>query len=346
MSKNYYEILGVSKNSSKEEIKKAFHKLAHKHHPDKGGDENKFKEINEAYQILSDDKKRAQYDNFGSGFNGGGANWNGFDFSDFAQGQGVNFDFGDIFSDFFNQGRPKQRRGRDISVDIEISFAESVFGTDRKILINKISKCDECQGEGGTDIKKCATCDGKGKINEMRRSFIGTFATVKECSDCYGSGKKASKPCSKCKGEGVYKKDEEINIKIPSGINNQEMIRLSSKGEAIPHGINGDLYIKVHVEKHPVFSRLEDNLTTTLPIKISESLLGSEQVIELLDGSKLTIKIPSGITSGEILKVKGKGVPIDNNKTGDLLVKIIINIPQKLSKRAKKLVEELKEEGL
>lgn len=363
MSKDYYEILGVQKTATKDDIKKAFHKLAHKYHPDKkGGDESKFKEINEAYNILSDEKKRAEYDTYGKVFGGAGApgaggfgeagagGFEGFDFSGFANGQGFEgFDIGDIFSDFFGGGgRRKTKRGRDISIDIELSFAESVFGTERKVLLNKTAVCDKCQGNGaepGTEFKICPTCNGKGKINEVKRSFIGSFSTVSVCEACRGTGKIPKEKCTKCKGAGVLRKEQEISIKIPAGIDDGEMIRMTGNGEAISGGVPGDLYVKIHVKRHPLFRKEGNNLVMDLGIKLSDALLGSEYSIATLDG-EIKVKIPEGVSFGEILRVKGKGVPAENGKRGDLLIKIKIQLPSKLSKDAKKIVEDLKKEGI
>lgn len=353
--KNYYEILGVNKNATKEEVKKAFHKLAHQHHPDKkGGNEAKFKEINEAYQILSDDRKRAQYDQFGAynGSAGGptGGGFGDFDFSGFQNSQGgFEFDLGDIFGDIFGgrSGR-RQRRGRDISVDLQISFTDAVFGTERKVLLSKIGQCEICQGTGaetGSSTKTCPTCNGQGRVRENKRSIFGSFASERECGTCHGSGKVPEKKCRTCGGDGILKKTEEVKIVIPAGIENGEMIRLSGQGEAIAGGLAGDLYIKIHTENHPVFHRSGQNLETTLDIKLTEGLLGGERKLATLDGD-LTLTIPTGISSGEILRVCGKGVPSRSGKRGDLLIKIVIKTPSKLSKTAKKLAEELREEGL
>ncbi len=355
--KNYYEILGLQKGASKEEVKKAFHKLAHQYHPDKkGGNEAKFKEINEAYQILSDDQKRAQYDNFGS-YNGsagagGGFNAGGFDFSGFTggNGQGFEFDLGDIFGDIFGGrgGARGQKRGRDISVDIQISFADAIFGIERKIAINKISSCDTCTGTGAephTSLKTCPTCKGEGAIRENKRTMFGTFASTRECITCHGQGQIPEKKCHTCGGDGVLKKNEEIKVTIPAGIESGQMIRLSGRGEAIPHGLPGDLYVKIYVERDAVFHRNNQNIEMDLEIKLTEGLLGGEREIKTLDGN-LKLKIPAGISSGEILRVRDKGVPSRGGKRGDLMIKVIIKTPAKLSKQARKLIDELKEEGL
>ncbi len=360
MAKNYYEILGIDKKASKDEIKKAFRTLAHKYHPDKKtGDDAKFKEINEAYSILSDDQKRAQYDQFGQagpnmgGFGGGGQGFDGFDFSQFTQGGGFNgqsfeFDFGDIFGDIFGGGGRKQsKRGRDISIDIELSFEDSVFGVERTILLNKTSKCDDCSGTGaekGTDLSTCETCNGKGSIRELKKTFFGQFETTAVCSKCQGKGKIPKTKCSTCHGHGILKRESEIKVKIPAGIENGEMIRLSGGGEAVVGGVTGDLYIKVYVKKHAIFKKDGGNLVMDLPVKLSDAILGGEEVIKSLDGD-IKLKIPEGVTHGEILRIKGKGVPSGSSK-GDILVRVSVQIPKKLSKEAKRIIQELKEEGL
>lgn len=370
MAKDYYKTLGVEKGANKDEIKKAFRTLAHKYHPDKkGGNADKFKEINEAYSVLSDENKRAQYDQYGdafSGASGGGYGGQGgfsgdfgdFDFSQFTQGgfngfgqngAGFEFDLGDIFGDVFGGNRSRQKaRGRDISMDIELSFEEAVFGVERVILIIKTSTCDSCGGSGaekGSEMIECKTCNGKGSIREMKRTIFGQVATTKVCDSCGGSGKIPKIKCSVCYGAGILKKQSEIKVKIPAGIDNGEMIRLSGGGEAVQGGVTGDLYIKVHIKKHPLFRREGRNLLTDLTIKLSQALLGGEYILQTLDGD-ITVKIPEGVSFGEILRVKGKGVPYDGRSRGDILIKINIVIPRKLSKSAKKVVEELKKEGV
>ena len=359
--KDYYQILGIEKSASTEEIKKAFHKLAHKYHPDKKtGDEAKFKEVNEAFQTLSNEEKRQQYDTFGNagpGVGAGSGGWDqgmgGFDFTNFTggNGQGFAFDLGDIFGDLFGgrgAGSSRVRRGRDISVDIQISFADAIFGTERKVLINKVGTCDTCQGSGaepGTELKTCTTCNGQGKVNETKRSFLGTFTTARVCDTCHGSGKVPEKKCETCGGYGTLKKTEELQITIPAGIEAGEMIRMSNRGEAVPGGVAGDLYIRVHVDKHPQFQRDGTNLIMNLEVKLSDALLGAEHEIKTLDG-ELKLKIPAGISSGEILRVKNKGVPVSSSRRGDLMIRVKVPTPTKLSRQAKKLIEELKNEGL
>lgn len=363
MNKDYYNILGIEKNASKDEIKKAFYKLAQKHHPDKkDGNEAKFKEANEAYQVLSDDSKRAKYDQFGAGYENmgdgfGGAQqggFGGFDFSGFQNG-GAEYDFGnlnDIFSDFFGggmgRGRAQARRGRDISTEIQISFKDSIFGINRKILITKTSNCVTCSGKGakaGTKMEKCKTCNGQGKVHEAKRTILGTISSTKICEACIGSGEVPKEVCEKCHGKGVLRREEEISLDIPAGIRDGEMVRMSGMGEAISRGTTGDLYIKINVSSHPVFKREGHDLVMNLNIKLSDALLGMEYPIETLDGN-IKVKIPEGVSVNEILRVREKGVPVSKSKRGDLLIKLHIKMPTKLSKKSRDLIEKLKEEGI
>jgi molecular chaperone DnaJ len=356
MSKDYYIILGVDRNSSKDDIKKAFRKLAHKYHPDKsGGDDKKFKEISEAFAVLSDDSKKAEYDAYGQVFGGrspggqSGFGFEGFDFSNFEnQGGFQEFDFGDIFSGIFGDSRRRVQRGRDISVDLEIPFADSVFGTSRTILLTKTSMCALCSGSGakeGAELQICNTCNGKGKLHETRKSLVGTFTNVRTCSTCRGHGKIPVEKCKQCSGSGVERKPEEIVVTIPPGINDNEMIRLNGVGEAIQSGVPGDLYAKIHVTPDNVFSKEGNNLRMKLSLKLSEALLGGERRISTLDGD-MTVKIPQGMSFGETLRVRGKGIPVDKNSRGDLLIKLDIQLPKKLTRKTKKLVDELRQEGI
>ena len=365
MHKNYYESLGVEKNASKDEIKKAFHKQAHKYHPDKNnGDDKKFKEVNEAYQILSDDQKRARYDQFGSadgpmggggygagqgGFGGGG--FEGFDFSGFQNGQGFDMgDIGDIFGDIFGGGRGTRnsRRGRDIQTEIDLSFEESIFGVVRKVSINKQSTCDICKSTGGkvgSKMNTCSTCKGQGQIREVRRSILGSFQTTKTCETCLGSGKIPSEKCSVCRGAGVLRKEKEIELNIPAGINNGEMLKMSGAGEDIQSGQSGDLYIKVKVKPHATYKRDGLNLTMDLPIKLSDALLGMVYNLKTLEGNNIEVKIPEGINHNELLRVRGKGVPSSRGR-GDIILRIQVKMPSKLSHKSKEIIEELKKEGI
>lgn len=361
-TKDYYNVLGVDKKASKDDIKKAFRKLAHKFHPDKGGtDESKFKEITEAYSVLSDDKKRREYDTYGQAFAGGGSTgspqggnpFGGFDFSQFQQGfgnGGVEFDFGDIFGDIFSGGRGQARtpRGRDISIDLEISFKEAVFGTSRSVLIAKVSVCTLCHGTGakpGTELLTCTTCNGSGKIHETRNSILGQFSSVRACTICEGTGKVPKEKCMECKGHGVRRMQEEIKINIPAGVDNGEMIRMPQKGEAIKSGIAGDLYVKIHVKPHTVFRREGSNLIMNLPVKLTDALLGTTVSIESLEGKTLEVKIPPMKRAEELLRVAGKGIPLEGGR-GDLIIRLEVALPHKLSTKARKVVEDLKTEGL
>jgi molecular chaperone DnaJ len=359
MSKNYYETLGVDKNASKDELKKAFHKLAHKHHPDKNkGDDKKFKEINEAYQVLSDDKKRSSYDQFGSadgpqgfggqGYGGGQGGFGGFDFSG---GQGFDMgDLGDIFGDIFGGGGRRQatRKGRDMEVLIDLSFEDSIFGVKRKIKLNRQSVCNTCKGSGGkpgTKMDTCKVCSGQGQVREVKRSILGNFSSVKTCENCYGSGKIPSSKCSDCNGNGIRKQEEEIEINIPAGINAGEMIRMQGLGEALRGGNTGDLYIKMNIKKHNLFKRDGLNLMMDLEIKLTDALLGMNYKLKTLEGDTLDVKIPEGINHNEMLRVRGRGVP-SNRGRGDIIIKIQVKMPTRLGRNSKELIEKLKAEGL
>lgn len=355
--KDYYEVLGLQKGASKDEVKKAFRKLAAQYHPDKKtGDEAKFKEISEAYAVLGDDKKKAEYDAYGHAFSGAGggqgAGFGGFNWADFQQGGGQQFEFdiNDIFGgfgDMFNGGRQQQARGRDISIDIELPFKDSIQGTIRKVLLTKNNTCKECEGSGakkGTEMTSCSTCNGNGRIRETRQSIMGSFQTVRTCNACQGSGQIPKEKCGYCAGAGVTRSEEEIEINIPAGIQNGEMIRMTGRGEAIAGGSPGDLYVKIHVKPHESITRDGNNLISTLPVKLTDALLGATYHVETLEGG-VDIKIPAGVSHGEMLRIKGKGVPADGRQ-GDFLVKVKVETPQKLSRKARKLVEELKNEGV
>jgi molecular chaperone DnaJ len=355
--KDYYEILGIPKNASKDDVKKAFRKLASKYHPDKKtGDEAKFKEISEAYSVLGDDKKRTEYDTYGRSYAGGGnpfqggAQWGGFQGG--MGGQGFEFDLNDIFENFGDifggarQGR-RSMRGSDISVDIELSFKESAFGTHRTLKLMKHNTCATCKGTGAkpnSGMTTCTTCNGNGKIRETRQSILGQFATVRECSACGGTGQIPKEKCHDCYGAGVRKTEDVIELNIPAGIEHGEMIRMTGRGEAAKGGVPGDLYVKIHVQPHPTIKRNGDNLETSLRVKLSDALLGGSYPIETLDG-EITIKVPEGVKHGETLRIKGKGVGAPNSR-GDFMVKVLIDMPHNLSKNAKKLIEELRKEGL
>jgi len=364
MAKNYYDILGVSKGANDDEIKKAYRKMAHKHHPDKsGGDEAKFKEINEAYQVLSDKSKRQQYDQFGqtfdqSGFQGGqgfggfsaqGGPASGWDFSNFDVGD---FGFEDIFSNIFGGSRGGRRRsrkraGRDIQVDAEISFEEMVKGARRTVNIYKNVVCGRCRGTGGepgAGKETCPTCHGSGQIRKTMQSFLGSFSQVSTCPTCQGAGETYSEKCQKCGGNGLVKEEETIEIEIPAGIQDGQTLSMEGQGEAGEKGApGGNLYINVHILPHPKFKREKNNIISSEHITFSQATLGDKITVETIDG-QLKMKIPAGTQSGEVFKIKGEGVPfLEKRGRGDHLVKIIVKIPKHLNREQKELVERLKE---
>ncbi len=365
MANDYYKILGVDKSASDDEIKKAYRRLAHKHHPDKsGGDEAKFKEINEAYQVLSDKTKRSQYDQFGQTFNqaGGGGQgfggFEGFDFGNFGkQGQGgfeFNFgqdggDFSDIFSDIFGGGRSRggRKTGQDIQVDAEISFDEMVKGVKKEFKLYKRVICDRCHGSGGEPGEKeeiCPTCKGSGKIQRMVRSILGTFSQTSICPTCHGKGKIYSKKCSKCGGDGRVRQEEIVRVEIPAGIFSGQTISVRGKGEAGEQGAPaGDLYVNVHIRPHEKFKREEFDILSTEKISFSQAALGDKIEVETVDG-KIKMKIPDGTQSGELFRIRDKGVPrLGGRGRGDHLVKIIVEIPKKLTREQKIIIENLRD---
>ena len=358
MAKDYYEILDVKKDASKDEIKKAFYKKAHKYHPDKnGGDEVKFKEVNEAYQILSNDEKKAQYDRFGSSAGPGGfGGQNQYDsgFGGFSQG-GFNFDMGDlgdIFGDFFNGGMnnsgPRIKKGRDIATTINLSFKEAIFGTEKKIRLTRLTKCNDCQGSGGQKGEKqdtCDKCNGSGSTVNIRRTILGAIQEKVECNKCDGIGKIIKKKCNTCNGNGAKNEQIELTINIPAGSSNGDTLRMNGGGEYIKNGTNGDLYLQLSVESNNTVHREGYNLIYTLDVTITEATLGTKKDIKLLD-SEITVTIEPGSHHGQKLLIKSKGVPHTNGSRGNAIIILSINIPKKLSKKAKELFEELKKEGL
>ncbi len=363
MAKDYYSILGVSRESSTDELKKAYRKLAHKHHPDKkGGDEAKFKEINEAYQVLSDPQKKSQYDQFGQTFDQAGANGRAGGFSGFGGGaEGFDFSqfggsgFEDIFSDIFSGGgfgggqQSSARTGSDIAVDVEISFEEMARGAEKELDLYKKTTCKVCEGTGAKDrkMKKCQRCDGQGKIRTTRKTILGSFAQVSMCPECHGKGEVPEEKCSNCGGDGTVRDYEKIKIKIPAGIEHGQTIRLSGLGEAASGGGNpGDLYLNIHVKADPNFRRDGENIFSRQKISFSQAVFGDKIEAQTIHGS-VKLKISAGIQSGTILRIKGKGIDGERRfGKGDHLVEIQIETPDKISRKQKDLIEELSKEGL
>lgn len=368
MSKDFYKILGVPRNASRDDIKKAYRKLAHQYHPDKGGNEAKFKEINEAYQILGDEKKRAQYDQFGTVFEAGrgpsqggfewapGAGFGGFGFGEDGRGSG-GFDFADVFEDVFTgfgfggqEGGRRSKKGRDIQIDLEIPFEEIIFGGRHSADINKITVCDRCKGNGGepgSKMQRCGVCHGSGRVEKTQRTFLGAVSQIAPCSSCNGRGEIPDTLCKECGGRGTAKRVESIEIFVPKGIGDGEMIKISGKGEASQiGGVPGDLYVKVRVRPDKVFRRQANDLIMQLPIAFSSAVLGDSAEIKTPD-STIKLKIPEGTESGDILKIRGKGVPDARGYgRGDLLVEIKVTTPRHLSKRTREAIEKLREEGV
>lgn len=351
--KDYYSVLGLQKGASKDEVKKAFRKLASEYHPDKKtGNEEKYKEITEAYAVLGDDKKKAEYDTYGQAGQGGGPGFGGFSWGDFQQGfngQSFEFDINDIFQNFgFGGGGRGRKKGQDINIDINLNFKDSIFGIKKTVLITKNSACKTCGGNGakkGSAMTNCTVCNGAGKIHETRQSILGSFSTVRECDACNGTGKIPKEKCDTCRGTGITRNQDEVTFQVPGGVENGEVMRMPGHGEAMAGAPAGDLYIRVHVEPHPSIHREGHHLVTKQAIKLTDALLGGSAKVATLDG-EVNITIPAGITHGEVMRIKGKGVPVSITQRGDFMVKISVETPKNLSRTAKKLIEQLKEEGI
>lgn len=372
MPKDYYNILGVSKDASDDEIKKAYRKLAHKHHPDKpGGEEARFKEVNEAYQVLSDREKRTQYDQYGQTFEqaqaqGGAGGFEGFrDFSSYAEGFDFNFGsrrgggsrgfsgFEDIFGDIFQQagfggqgGRKRTVRGEDIQVDVEITFSEMAHGMEKELELYKRIRCFVCEGSGvepGSKKKECPTCKGEGQVQTSRRTILGNFSQVTVCPDCQGEGKIPEKKCTKCGGDGRVREYEKIKVKIPAGIKEGQTIRLENMGEAGERGgAAGDLYVNIHVVQDKRFERKNDDIYSEERISFSQAALGDKIEVETVAGS-VKLKIPAGTQSGETFRLKGHGIKhLSHFGHGDHYVKIQVVTPKNLTREQKELLEKLK----
>ncbi|MEM3126927.1 MAG: molecular chaperone DnaJ [Candidatus Woesearchaeota archaeon] len=346
--KDYYEILGIPKNASKEEIKKAYKKLAKKYHPDlnkEPGSAEKFKEINEAAAVLSDDKKREQYDRFGTA---DFQEFQGFDFSNMDFGS-FGFDFDEIFDTFFGgEGRRRTRyRGNDLRYDLEITLEEAAKGISKEITVTKPSVCEKCGGKGGSGTKTCETCNGTGSVRKSRRTVFGAFVTQTTCHNCNGEGYIVKNPCDECDGEGRINKTKKITVKIPAGVDEGDRLRIDGEGEAGVRGTKaGDLYVVVHVKEHDIFRREVNDLHLEISISFTQAILGDKIDIPILEG-KATLTIPPGTQPDTIFKLSGKGMPaLRGFGKGSLLVKVKVQIPEKLTREQQKLLEEFqKTEG-
>ena len=357
--KDYYEILGVSRNATKEEIKRAYRRLALKYHPDRNKSpeaEEKFKEISEAYAVLSDDEKRRQYDLYGhAGIDEKYSKedlFRGVDFGEIFRDLGFDIgfrDFEDIFEHFFGHKFDYgKRRGADIRYDVEISLEDAYYGRTIEVNVPRAEKCDRCNGSGaepGTGLRRCPYCDGTGHIDRTQRTAFGILRQITTCTKCNGSGRVIERPCSLCGGRGVVQRTRTIEVKIPKGVEDGTRLRLHGQGEAIENGEPGDLYIVVHIKPHPKFRREGDDLYTVKKVSFPDVALGTTVKVKTIDGDYAHLRIPPGTQNGSVFRIKGKGMPrLRGYGYGDLFVKVEVEVPKKLSRRAKKLLQELREE--
>ncbi len=357
-SDDYYEILGVSKNASPDEIKKAFRRAAIEHHPDRGGNEANFKKINEAYEVLKDPEKRQRYDQFGKAGVGGSAGFNGFNgFEGFGGGQNINFDFGDlgfgdIFNSFFGGGQntrssqQQRSQGRDIEAEAEIDFRDAVFGTEIELTINLDDVCEHCKGstvEPGYELKTCSTCHGNGQVVTVSRTIFGNIQQASICPTCRGTGKIPEKLCSVCKGKGTRLKKQLITLKIPSGIDDGAVIRLREHGEAVAGGSKGDLYVNIRVKADKKFTREGDLILSSEHISMIDAALGTEINVNTIDGL-VRMKIPAGTQNGTDFKLSNHGVVhFKGSGRGAHIVTIYVDTPTHLNRRQKELLETFKD---
>jgi len=357
--RDYYKVLGVSRNASKDEIKDAYRKLAMQYHPDRNkapDAEEKFKEISEAYAVLSDDEKRQQYDMLGhAGFDQRYTAEDIFRGADFESiFRAIGFGFGDLFRTFFGGGfgrgdfRERINRGQDLVYDLELTLEEAAKGTEKEIEIPRTEKCEVCEGSGaspGTSPRTCPKCNGAGKVQHMRKSSFAMYVQVTPCSTCRGKGTIIDSPCKNCHGTGLVKKRRKISVKTPVGIDEGYQLRLRGEGEMGPNGGEpGDLYVLVHIVPHELFMREGDDLWHVLIIGYPQAALGTEVPVPTLDGST-TVKIRPGTQAGETIRLKGKGMPrFRGYGKGDLLVRVGISVPEKLTSKQRELLEQLAEE--
>ena len=346
---DYYSVLGVARNASDEEIRRAFRRKAMEFHPDRNKNadaEEKFKEINEAYQVLSDSKKRTNYDRFGKegvgvGANSGGSPFEGFD---------VFGGFGDIFDSFFGDSTARTarqpRRGGDIQQHVTLSFEESIFGAEREIEIQRLEQCHHCSGAGnepGTTVDTCPTCRGAGQVRRSQRSVFGQFTQVVGCSTCMARGSVISTPCSSCKGAGRERKKRKIEVRVPAGVESGMQVRLSGEGDVgTDGGGTGNLYVAVSVQEHSFFQREGTDIIYILPLNVAEAALGAEKVIPTIDGFDEEFEVPQGTQPGTIFNIRGKGVPhLNSNRRGNLRIMADVRVPGSLNGRQRELLEEL-----
>lgn len=360
---DYYTILGISRGASNDEVKKAYRRLAHKYHPDKGGDAEKFKQVSEAYQILSNQEKRAQYDQYGRVFEGGGPSAGsgqagfggaGFDFGNFDFND---IDLGDMFGDIFGFGggraakKRAMNRGQDIEVEIKMDLKDAFAGLKKTIYLDKMANCQRCAGTGGepgTKVQECFTCRGTGEVQEVKRTMFGQMARMAVCPECKGQSKIPEKPCNVCQGEGRLRQEQKIEVNIPAGVDSGQVLKVEGAGDTGIRGERaGDLYLRISVKTHPIFHRKGDDLLMEKEIPFSMSALGGEVEIKTIDNNTLSLKVPSGLQTGKVFKISGKGIPhFSGWGKGNLFIQLIVKTPEKLTKKQKDLLEKMKEEGI
>ena len=363
--KDYYAILGVSKTATDDELKKAYRKMAKKDHPDANPDnkeeaEKKFKEVNEAYEVLSDAKKRKMYDQFGTvdpqGFGGAGGPFGGGNYYSYSSSNWDDFgDLGDIFSSFFGGGFGGQRatrknngprKGEDLNYSMDISFEESFLGIEKEIVISRKETCSKCHGTGakpGTNPIKCATCGGTGQIRQMQNTILGQVQTTRTCSDCHGTGEVITSPCETCGGKGTVRKNPKVKVKIPAGIGDNQTVVLRGQGNpGQKGGPNGDLYITLRIRNNTIFKREGNNVICNIPISITQATLGAELEIPMVDGSKEKYKIPEATQTGTQFTIRGKGFKnINSSSYGNFIFKVVVQTPKRLTKEQRELLTQL-----
>lgn len=358
MAKDFYSILGVSKTASADDIKKAFRRLAHEHHPDKGGNAERFKDINEAYQVLSDEKKRAAYDRFGSAaFEQGGGGPGGFE-GGFPGGFNVNMgdmgDLGDMLSEMFGFGRPsggaQRPHGQDIVVDVQLTFKEGVFGLTKEVVLVRPDACETCRGDGaepGTKRKTCSPCSGSGQVRQAQRTLFGMMQVMATCSACLGSGTVPETPCHTCKGKGITRREVKIQVEIPSGVSDGDTLQMPGQGEAAPRGgVPGNLYLRLHVASDRTFTREGQKLHSTVEIPYSTLLLGGSISIHTID-EEVEVSIDARTPIGAEIVIAGKGVPShQKGRRGDHVAHVITAVPKKLTREQEQALEALRSVGL